>query len=210
MPRQAEYHAAKALGEHSGQDAYTRPAFSFANRVRRALWQLCWLLLYRPSPRPLHAWRASLLRLFGATIGPRCHFYPGSRVWAPWNLRCADHVAAADGVEIYNPSPMEFASHVILSQNAYLCGATHDYNDPDFPLQSYRMHFGAYSWICARAMVGPGVQVGEGAVLGLGAVATRDLPPWTVYGGNPAQPLRDRTRHPESGAPQNRPAGEQP
>ena len=58
------------------------------------------------------------------------------------------------------------------------------------------MSFGQYAWICARASVGPGVNVGEGAVLGLGSIATRDLAPWTVYGGNPAQPLRERKRHP--------------
>lgn len=195
MPRSADYRASDHIGLEHGADAYTRPAFSFGNRARRAVWNLCWLLLYRTSPRPFHRWRAMLLRTFGATLGADCHFYPGSRIWAPWNLRCEDHVAAADGVEIYNPSPMELASHVILSQNAYVCGATHDYNDPDFPLLSYRMRLGPYAWICARAMVAPGVQVGEGAVLGLGSVATRDLEPWMVYSGNPAQRIRDRIRH---------------
>ena len=194
MPRPADYRASDAIGAEHGTDAYTRPAFSAGNRARRAVWNLCWLLLYRPSPRPFHSWRSLLLRLFGAKLGTDCHFYPRSRIWAPWNLVCADHVAAGDGVEIYNPSLIELASHAILSQDCYLCGATHDYNDPAFPLVAYRMSIGAYGWICARAMVAPGVQVGEGAVLGLGAVATRDLEPWTVYGGNPALPLRARVR----------------
>lgn len=197
MPRPVDYRASDHIGPDHGADAYTRPAFSASNRGRRAVWNLCWLLLYRPSPRPLHGWRALLLRIFGAQLGPDCHFYPASRVWAPWNLRCADHVAAGDGVEIYNPSPMEFGSHVILSQGAYLCGATHDYNDPAFPLLAFRMRIEPYAWICARAVVAPGVHIGAGAVLGLGAVATRDLDPWTVYGGNPALALRPRARHPD-------------
>jgi putative colanic acid biosynthesis acetyltransferase WcaF len=192
VAKQADYRASEHIT--TGDDLYTRPAFSVGNRLKRLVWGVCWLLLYRTSPRPAHAWRAMLLRAFGAKLGPDCHFYPGSKVWAPWNLVCADHVAAGDGVEIYNPSPMQFDSHVILSQDCYLCGATHDYNDPAFPLLSYRMHFEQYAWICARASVGPGVHVGEGAVLGLGAVATRDLKPWTVYGGNPAVALRERNR----------------
>ena len=200
MPRPADYRASDHIGPEHGDDAYTRPAFSAGNRTRRAVWNLCWLLLYRPSPRPMHGWRSALLRLFGARMGPKCHFYPGSRVWAPWNLVCADHVAAGNGVEIYNPSPMQFGSHVILSQDCYLCGATHDYNDPGFPLLAYRMQVGEYAWICARAMVAPGVHVSEGAVLGLGSVATRDLAPWTVYGGNPATALHGRTRHPAAPA----------
>ncbi|HLI75666.1 MAG TPA: hypothetical protein VKV02_01875 [Acidobacteriaceae bacterium] len=208
MPRPADYRASEHIGEEHGADAYTRPAFSFSNRARRAVWNLCWLLLYRPSPRPLHGWRSFLLRSFGATLGPDCHFYLASRVWAPWNLHCDDHVAAGAGVEIYNPSPIELGSHVILSQSAYLCGATHDYNDPAFPLLSFRMRLEPYAWICAHAMVAPGVQVGEGAVLGLGAVATRDLQPWTVYSGNPAQPVRERTRHPDRPLPTEVPQSE--
>lgn len=142
----------------------------------------------------MHSWRAALLRLFGAHLGPNCHFYPGSRIWAPWNLVCADQVTAADGAELYNPAPMHFGSHAIVSQGAFLCGATHDYNDPAFPLVAYSMRFGAYSWVCARASVAPGVSLAEGAVLGLASVATRDLDPWTVYAGAPARAVRQRHR----------------
>jgi len=135
-----------------------------------------------------------LLRLFGAKIGPHCHFYPASRIWAPWNLDCADQVTAGDGAEIYNPAPMRFGSHAIVSQQAYICGATHDYDNPDFPLIAYSMEIGAYAWICARASVGPGVNVGEGAVLGLASVTTRDLEPWGVYAGSPAVKVKVRQR----------------
>lgn len=194
MPKQVHYNAAEHISADSAADAYLRPAFSLGNRLRRQLWNVCWALLYRWSPRPLHAWRALLLRSFGAQMGPRCHFYPGSRVWAPWNLICADQVSAADGVEIYNPAPIRFGSHAILSQQAYICGATHDYDDPAFPLIAYSMSFGDFSWICARASVAPGVDVGEGAVLGLGSVATRSLEPWTVYAGVPATKVKERRR----------------
>ena len=194
MARSADYRSSDHIPATAHADAYTRPAFSFGNRSRRLLWNVCWLLLYRTSPRPLHRWRAALLRAFGAKLGADCHFYPASKVWAPWNLVCADHVAAADGAEIYNPSPIRMDSHVILSQQAYLCGATHDYNHPHFPLLAYSMHIERYAWICARASVAPGVHVGEGAVLGLASVATRDLQPWTVYSGHPAEAVRERTR----------------
>jgi putative colanic acid biosynthesis acetyltransferase WcaF len=192
MPRTPDYRA-DAPGTASGSDPYLRPAFSFSNRLLRFIWNGAWLCCYRFSPRPFHFWRAFLLRLFGAKLGPHCHFYPSSKVWAPWNLICADHVAAGDGAEIYNPAPIQLDSHVILSQGSYLCGATHDYNDPNFPLLAYRMTIEQHAWICARAIVAPGVHVGAGTVLGIGAVAVKDLAPWTVYSGNPAQPLRERT-----------------
>lgn len=195
MAKQAHYNAADHISPGTAADPYLRPAFSTGNRARRLLWNLCWSLFYRTSPRPFHAWRAFLLRSFGAILGPHCHFYPKSKVWAPWNLVCADQVTAADGAEIYNPAPIRLGSHAILSQDAYLCGATHDFDDPRFPLLAYAMEIGSHAWICARASVAPGIQVAEGAVLGLGSVATRDLEPWTVYAGVPAIKIKDR-QHP--------------
>jgi putative colanic acid biosynthesis acetyltransferase WcaF len=180
--------AAKAV------DPTLLPAYGLRNRTGRALWNLCWALFYRTSPRPFHAWRTMLLRLFGAKLGPACHFYPRSKVWAPWNLICEDRVTLGDDAELYNPSPFYLESHCIVSQGAYLCGATHEYNDPDFLLISFPIRIGAYAWICARAIVHPRVNVGVGAVLGLGSIATRDLEPFGVYSGAPATKVKERLR----------------
>jgi len=199
MPKEISYNAAEHISAKTAVDPYLRPAFSVQNKLARLLWNICWVLLYRTSPRPFHAWRALLLRCFGATIGPNCHFYPKSKVWAPWNLICGAQVTTGDGAEIYNPATIRLNSHVIISQGAYLCGATHDYDDPAFPLIAYAMEIGAYAWICARASVGPGANIGEGAVLGLGSVATRSLEPWTIYAGCPAVRVKDRVRtYPDS------------
>ena len=201
MAKQVHYNAADHISADTAEDPYLRPAFSVTNRIQRLVWGIVWLLLYRTSPRPFHNWRAMLLRLFGAKMGPNCHFYPASIVHSPWNLICEDQVTAGDGAEIYNPSPIKLGSHAILSQGCYVCGATHDFDDPAFPLLSYAMEIGPYAWICARASVGPGVRVGEGAVLGLGSVATRNLDPWTVYGGSPAVRIRERKRSVEAPQP---------
>lgn len=194
MGKQSFYNSSERSARSKVRDPYLRPAFSLANRLHRLVWNICWLLLYRPSPRPMHFWRALLLRAFGAKLGAKCYFYPSSKVWAPWNLHCAERVSVADGAEIYNPAPVTFGSHAIVSQGAYVCGATHDFDDPAFPLLAYSMTIGAYSWICARASVAPGINIGEGAVLGLASVASRDLEPWTVYAGMPAVKVKMRNK----------------
>jgi putative colanic acid biosynthesis acetyltransferase WcaF len=194
MNRTAYYNAAEHIDTGIAADPYLRPAFSRWDRLRRLMWNACWLLLFRVSPRPLFAWRALLLRAFGAKLGRNCKFYPASRVYAPWHLECEDLVAVADGAELYNPAPLRLGSHAIVSQGAYLCGATHDFDDPAFPLLAYAMEIGPYAWVCARACVGPGVNMGEGSVLGLGSVASRSLEPWTVYAGSPAVRIRERLR----------------
>jgi putative colanic acid biosynthesis acetyltransferase WcaF len=175
-----------------GADPYLKAAFPLRNRLLRLAWGVVYALFFRPSPRPFHGWRSFLLRCFGARIAGDVHIYPTARIWAPWNLNCEENAAIAEDAVIYNPAPLHMGSHAIISQDAYICGATHDYEDPDFPLISFPTTLGAYSWVCARACVQPNVNLGEGAVLGLGSVATRDLKPWTVYGGVPARKIKMR------------------
>lgn len=176
-------------------DPYKAPAKSLQNKLARFLWQIAYVMLFRISPRPMHAWRTMILRLFGAKMGPDCHVYPKAVIWAPWNLQCEDVVAIADEAIIYNPSTITLQSHSTVSQQAYLCGATHDYDDPSFPMISEPITIGRYAWVCARATVLPGVTVGEGAVLGLGSVASKNLDSWTVYAGLPAKKIRERKKH---------------
>ena len=47
-------------------------------------------------------------------------------------------------------------------------------------------------WIGYRALILPGVRIGDGAIIAAGSVVTRDVPPYTVVGGNPARPIRAR------------------
>lgn len=179
---------------HPGTDPYLRPQTTFANRLARFSWGIVQLLLFRPSPRPLHAWRALLLRSFGARLGRNCHIYPRARIWAPWNLHCGDVVAIADDAEIYNAWPVTLGSHSIVSQHAYLCSASHDVDDVRFPMIGAPIHLGSRAWVCARAIVMPGVTMQDGAVLATGAVATKDLDAWSIHGGVPARFIRNRAR----------------
>jgi putative colanic acid biosynthesis acetyltransferase WcaF len=174
-------------------DPYLVPAFPMRNRLKRAGWGLVYAILFRTSPRPFHRWRAFLLRCFGARLGRNVHIYPKASIWAPWNLICADLATIADEAIIYNPSIVTLGSHSIVSQHAYLCGATHDYEHPNFPLVSFPISIGEYAWVCARATVQAGVKVGDGAILALGSVAAKDMEPWWVYGGIPARKIKSRT-----------------
>jgi putative colanic acid biosynthesis acetyltransferase WcaF len=176
------------------RDPYLQPSTSFANKLARTAWRIVYVTLFRPSPRPLHRWRALLLRAFGARIGAGTRIYPKARIWAPWNLECEDVVAIADDAIVYNPAPVRLGSHSIVSEQAYLCCATHDYNDPSFRMIWAPITIERYAWICARACVQMGVTVREGAILGLGAVATSDLAPWSIYVGVPARRVKARPR----------------
>ena len=173
-------------------DPYTRPAFSLGNKIKRLLWKSTWLLICSWTPVPFHRWRVFVLRIFGAKIGHTNSIYPDCKIWAPWLLETQDLVTIGPGAEIYNPGGAFLGHHVIISQSAYLCGATHDYNNLNFNYLTKKISLAPYTWICARAMVLPGVKCGEGSVLGAGSITSRNLDPWKVYAGNPAQLVKNR------------------
>lgn len=165
---------------------------TLGNKVARTAWQMVWLLLYRPTPKPFHYWRAFLLRLFGAKIGKPAYIYPSSKVWAPWNLVMGDHSTLADGVDCYCVAKITIGSYSTVSQYSYLCTASHDYLDPiilqkpQMPLVAAPIDIGDRVWITADVFVGPGVAIADGAVILARSSVFHDVPAWTVVAGNPA------------------------
>jgi len=168
------------------------PSFSLGHRLHRALWTVTWLTLAAWTPPPLHAWRRMLLRAFGARIAPTAHIYPSARIWYPPNLTLEAFACLGARVTCYCMAPIRLEAYALASQGAHLCAGTHDIRDAHFQLIARPIRIGARAWIAAEAFVGPGVTVGEGAVLGARGVAMRDLEPWTVYAGNPATRLGER------------------
>jgi putative colanic acid biosynthesis acetyltransferase WcaF len=165
---------------------------SAANKAARLLWQLAWLLLFRPMPWFWHAPRRALLRLFGAHVGKGAQIMSSVRIWAPWNLTLGDHATISHGVDLYDVDRIEIGAHATVSQRAFLCTATHDIDHPNMPLVTAPVKIGAGAWVCAEAYVHPGVTIGIDAVVGVRAVVLHDVMPGQVVGGSPAKLLRMR------------------
>ena len=164
------------------------------DKLRRALWGVAWIILYRPSPTIAHAWRRFLLRSFGASIGPDAHPYPSAWIWAPWNLEMGPRSCLAPAVNCYSAARIVLGEDSIVSQGAYLCSASHDFRDPGFPLVTGPIVIGRGAWVAAEAFIGPGVKIGAEAVVGARAVVTRDVSSGSVVAGNPAREVGRRER----------------
>lgn len=165
---------------------------SLSNKALRSIWAIVWLLLYRPSPRLLHCWRRLLLRCFGAKLGVGVHPYPSSRVWAPWNLEMGDHSCLGDYVDCYCVARVSIGAHSTISQYSFLCSASHDYTSPKMPLVSAPIRIGSRAWVTSDVFVGPGVSIGDGAVIGARSSVFHDIEGWVVAIGNPAKPIKRR------------------
>lgn len=164
------------------------PSFRLRHRLLRLCWNMTWLLLASWTPPQLHGWRIFLINLFGGRVDRSCFVYGSARIWYPPNLVMAPRATIGRQVDCYTMGPIEIGTQAIISQGAFLCTGTHDIRQPNFQIYARPIR------IAADAFVGPGVTVGEGAVLGARAAAFRDLEPWTVYLGNPAAPVRSRPK----------------
>ena len=163
-----------------------RSCYGRAEQIKRIGWGLCRRTLFLWSPRPLWGWRNWLLRRFGARIGRDVHIHNTARIAFPWLLSIGEHSAVGDRAELYNLGTLTIGEHVTVSQEALLCGGTHDYTLRNMPLIRSEIRIENDAWICARAFVGPGVTVETGAIVGAGAVVTSDVAAWNIVAGNPA------------------------
>jgi putative colanic acid biosynthesis acetyltransferase WcaF len=165
--------------------------YSRGEYLGRALWALA-TPLFRLSPRPLYGWRRLLLRVFGARVGRDVRIHPSARIVIPWNLDIGDQASLGDRALVYNLGKVTIGPRATVSHLAHLCAGSHDYLDPALPLLRLPITIGADAWICAQAFVSPGLVLGDGCVVAAGAVVTRPVAAWTVVGGNPAAPIRER------------------
>lgn len=169
-----------------------RSPHSLKNKIERMLWNGVWLFLYWPSPRPFHAWRRFLLRLFGADIGQGARPYPAARIWLPRNLTMGAHSRLSDYVDCYCVDAIHIGANTVVSSYCYLCAASHDHTDPNFGLTTAPIHLGEGVWIAADSFLAPGVTVGDGAVVGARSSVFDDVEAWTIVAGSPAEFIKPR------------------
>lgn len=88
--------------------------------------------------------------------------------------------------------------HALIAPGLYAIMRNHEYKDIDIPIaeQGYYKetppHIGQNVWIGAKVTLLPGIVIGEGAILAVGAVVTKDVPPFAIVGGVPAKIIRYR------------------
>jgi putative colanic acid biosynthesis acetyltransferase WcaF len=165
---------------------------SVYNRLGRLIWQITWLFFCRWTPSPLFRWRNFICKLFGGKIASGCHIYPSAKIWAPWNLTMGANSCLGPRVDCYCVAKIIIGDNVTISQDAFLCTASHDISSQNMMLISKDITINGMAWVCARSFVGPGVTLGEGSVLGAMSSATKDIPKWCVYSGCPAIFIKDR------------------
>ncbi len=94
--------------------------------------------------------------------------------------------------------PVSIGDNVMMGPEVIIYTSNHNSASTDIPMikQGYttarEVKIGDDVWIGSRVTILPGVTIGQGAIIGASAVVTKDVPSFTVVGGNPAKVLKSR------------------
>lgn len=153
---------------------YNRLFGRFPSRTLRALYLKCWL------------------KAFGKGTGVQmdCRFLNGRKVELG-DRNVINFGCLFDGRRFQ----IRTGSDVSIGPEASILTLGHDPQSQDFSDRGGDVVIGNRVWIGYRAIVLPGVTIGDGAVVGAGAVVTRDVEPYTIVAGSPAKKVGDRSRN---------------
>jgi putative colanic acid biosynthesis acetyltransferase WcaF len=107
----------------AGKGNYVRQV----SRLTEALWFVVEACVINNKLVPFSALRVTLLRWFGAKIGPNCRFVHPLRIKAPWNLEVGANSWFGVDAWIYNQALIRIGSNVCISQGVFLTAGSHDY-----------------------------------------------------------------------------------
>src|SRR5216683_1560000 len=159
---------------HAVGSRYASP-WTLCDRIRLLLWSLAWPVFCSWTPKPFNPWRLIWLRMFGCKIYGQPFIHQRARIQIPWHLTLHDRSCVGDRANLYSLGEIELHSRSVIAQEAYLCTGTHDFNDPNMTLITSKITVGSDAFVGARAFVMPGVQIGEGSIVGACSVVIGDV-----------------------------------
>lgn len=167
-------------------------SWSLKEAIVIRLWEFVWSVFLRWTPKKLNFVRIWALKFFGAEIPGHAFVFSSARIYAPFNLTLLEGACIGPQTNIYNLARFALGERSVVSQEAMICGGTHDLSSVRMPLVVGDIDIEADVFVGARALILPGVRVAAGGVVGAGAVVTKDVAAWTVVGGNPAKEIGRR------------------
>lgn len=133
-------------------------------------------------------------QLLGAKFGKGT--LPSRRVeiLLPKALKLGDRVAIGWFAELDARGGITIGNDTNISSHVKIITGSHDVDASDFIAEFYPVKIGHHCWIGTGATILQGVKIGDGAVVASGAVVTKDIPPYEIWGGVPAKKIRNRTK----------------
>ena len=133
-----------------------------------------------------------MLKAFGANLSGMPFIHSTARIQIPWNLTMKRRGCLGERANAYSLGKIKILEGATIAQEAYLCTGTHDFNDPSLQLITKPITIGKNAFIGARAMILPGVCIGDRAIVGAMSVVPKDVADHEIVAGNPAKKIGER------------------
>ncbi|GIZ10048.1 acyltransferase [Flavobacterium sp. UMI-01] len=134
--------------------------------------------------------RTALIRK-GATIAPTAEIGLVVINGKKDNLVIGDF-STLGRVEIALHDKVTIGNNVCINDGVVILSASHDVSDPLWRHKKAPITIGDYAWIATNAILLPGVKIGKGAVVGAGAVVSKDVNEYAIVTGNPAKEINKK------------------
>lgn len=122
------------------------------------------------------------------TIGENCYIGEYTRVWSAESIKIGNHVLISHNVNIMDTNSHEL-DHNERAESFYkLVREGHPTIKPNLKTASITIE--DYVWINFNAVISKGVTIGKGAIIAANAVVNTDVPPFTLFAGNPAKLIK--------------------
>ncbi len=147
------------------------------------------------SKVPLNSLRCFLYRhLFLIKAGAGTVIHTGCYVMKPRQITIGEHTLINRQCTLDGRGKLTIGNNVDIAMHTMILTEGHDIQAHDYGVKDAPVTIGDRAAIYTRALILPGVTIGEGAVVGAGSVVTRDVPPYAVVGGAPAKVIGERNR----------------
>jgi acetyltransferase-like isoleucine patch superfamily enzyme len=153
---------------------------------------LSFLLLRYLMCIPVRTFRHCVLRLLGMRLGKNSAIFLGAEIRSPSKITIGSRTIVGHGCVLDGRGGLQVGSDVNFSSEVMIWTAQHDPQSADFVTRFAPVVIEDRAWISCRAIVLPGVTIGEGAVVAAGAVVTRSIEPYSLVGGVPAKLIGKR------------------
>lgn len=136
--------------------------------------------------------RGKFLQNWLGKVGDNCIIEPPFRCDFGFNVELGDSFYANFDCVFLDCNKIEIGNHVFFGPGVHLYTATHplDARTRRELESAHPIRIGDDVWIGGRAIVLPGVEIGDGSVIGAGSVVTRSIPPYSLAVGNPCRVIR--------------------
>lgn len=163
------------------------------NRMDNILLEF-WLMIlhYVIGYTPSHHIRRFFYRLSGIKIGKDSTIHMEARFYDPRNIEIGKDSIIGEKVTLDGRAKLIIGNHVDIASEVMIYNCQHDVHSEDFRAESSQVIIGDYVFIGPRVIIQPGVKIGKGTIVAAGAVVAKDVAPFTIVGGVPAQFIGER------------------